>query len=76
LWRVRAKYLTGPIIFWAEWDPGYCWNDSSPNSGQYCYAKVWGNGHTDIGIGTQDDEMLAFRARKNDYLPPEWENYF
>lgn len=76
LWHIRANSLTGPIIFWAEWDEGYTWNESSPNSGQFCYAKLWGDGCTDVSIGTQDDEMLALRARKSDYLPAEWEQYF
>jgi len=76
LWRVRAKALIEPLIFTAVWDEGHRYRECGPNGGQFLHAWIWGDGETDVTIGTQDEELLARRVRSGDSLPPEWESYF
>ena len=77
LWRGKAKSSSDfPLVLTALWDEGYCWKECGLDCGQYLFAKVWGNADWDVTIGTQDDDMLAIRARNKDYLPQQWLEHF
>jgi hypothetical protein len=76
MWRLEAHSPVGPCLFAAAWEPGYSWREGGSNSGEHLYAKTWDDGQTEVSVGTQDEELLAYRAEQGDCLPTAWRDYF
>jgi hypothetical protein len=76
IWRLEARSPTGPCLFAAVWEPGSKWKNGGPDSGEHLYAKTWDDEQAEVTIGTEDNELLAYRAEHGNYLPNEWCTYF
>lgn len=76
LWRLRARTTIASSTFIAIWEDGYAWTQGGPNSGEGLYAKTWDDGQTEVSIGTEDGDILAWHSKMAGGLPTEWEPYF
>ena len=76
MWRMEARSPSGPCLFAAVWEAGYKWLTGFPDCGEHLYAWAWDDGHSEVAVGTQDEELLALRAERGDDLPNAWKSYF
>lgn len=72
LWRVRLTQPVASLQFAFRLYPNQP-IDSGPDSGEHLDAQTWEIENIRVTIGTQDDEVLSYRASVGDMLPRRYD---
>ena len=68
-WTIMARGDTGPVSVAWTWRPGYLWETSGADSGQYFDAMTYQNDDHIATIATRDQDWLAKSAAAGDFVP-------
>ena len=68
-WTIVARATTEPVSVAWTWRPGYLWEFSGADSGQYFDAMTYQNDDHIATLATRDRDWLAKSAAAGDFVP-------